>query len=131
MPRPGSHIVHPDLLDQLQSIDEDAMPDVGQIQRPGRTTDAGGGSTTAYTNVGDAVVMRVVPLARMRPSERQIASTITGETLAVLVFPAGTDVGLQDRVVVNGARTFEIVDDATAGQSYGVEVRMLAAQRGT
>jgi hypothetical protein len=127
-PRPNLDIVHSGMLDEIRGVANKARPDTAQITRPAHTTDAGGGSTVTYPTIATTAV-RVVPLSRMRPSEREVASRSQGERLVVLAFAHGTDVQLKDRVVISG-HTYEVVDDVAAGHSYEAEVRMLASEVG-
>lgn len=80
------------------------MTDTANIWRYTSTTDAGGGSTTAWTLDGTTPVMLAVPSA----AEREAAAQQGIEVTHVAVMPLDANVSRGDRLVI-GDVTIEVV----------------------
>lgn len=127
-PLPNSGVVHSNLLDQVDKVLATTRPDSAQIMRPGRVNGPSG-STTTDTPVGDPVDVRVSPISTLRGQERLTADQVQGTKLAVLAGPRGWDVRSADRIVVNGTRTFEVLE-VLGPHSYEPELRVVVDEVG-
>lgn len=80
------------------------MIDAANVWRRTRTTDAGGGYASTWTQVGTTPM----EAANASASERRIAAQEGVEITHTLNVPLGTDLRRGDRLVANGT-TYEVV----------------------
>jgi len=128
MPRPGSGVIHPDLLASIETVVGTARPDVAQVQRK---TIVNGPSGTSATPVdhGPPVGVRIVPATALTTAlERVVADRLAASKQVVIAFPSGHDVQANDLVIVNGTRTFDVLE-VIGPVSYEVERYVMATER--
>ncbi len=81
------------------------LPDTAAITRRTDARDAGGGVTTTWATVA-TVACRLQP--QKRPGiEAILAARTTSVMVSEILFPAGTDVAVRDRIVI-GSVTWEV-----------------------
>jgi hypothetical protein len=127
-PLPGSGVVHAELVDRVSGVAASTRPDSGQLRAPQRINGASG-QTVTWVDVGDPVDVRVSSTATLRGTERLVAEQVQGSKLAVIAGPSDWPVEAKHRIVVNGTRTFEVVE-ILGPQSYQPELRVVATEVG-
>jgi len=109
------------------------MPDSAAISRSVLSDDGAGGRLTTWSAVATGVDCRLTKVS-LRDIQRLAGSQAFGDqtervdvskTIRI-VFPAETDVRVDDRIVVNG-QTYQVLD-VNAGMSYEVHREVLAVQ---
>lgn len=114
MPRPGTPIVHPDLLGSLEQVG--MMPQTVTVQTPTSTRDAIGTATSTWAALSAQatdVAARVAPAQRGGPTGqgREVrAPDGTWVEATHIVVPVEPIVGVDEtmRVAVSGGSTFEV-----------------------
>jgi hypothetical protein len=85
-----------------------SLSDTGNVVRGSFTSDAGGGGTIAWT-AGSALPCRIDPLTQTGGREQLVAGRVSDRATHVVTVPPGTVADTDDRFVVSGRGTFEIV----------------------
>lgn len=80
-----------------------ALPETGTVKRPSRASDGAGGERTTLNTVVASVACRLEPPGFATRAVVEIYSArIGGRQTTVVVFPAGTDVEVDDQAVIGG-----------------------------
>lgn len=99
-----------------------ALPSSGQIQRATTASDGAGGRTRSFATVA-TVACRVTPQGG---SEAERSDRMRDKEAYKVAFPAGTDIRIDDRIVVDGLTL--AVEERKAPASVEVE-RIVIASR--
>lgn len=91
-------------LSMLQRHAEHALIDTCDIYRRVRVDDGAGGYTYTDSVVGDNVICRLTPVRNDFEQERLIAATLGSDISWILSLPVGTNITLNDYVVMDGHR---------------------------
>lgn len=99
-----------------------ALDKTGVVSRV-TTTRSYSGQSETVTLIG-TYPCRVAPYSRVgRGEEEIIAQRISTEMIWAITFPLGTVIKAEDRIVVNGLNTYEVIIPITP-RSYEVAVRV-------
>ncbi len=95
-------------VERLSSV---LFDQTAQIVRPTSASDGMGGETTTYPPLETipTVPCRVTPGDLLPREELGSGPRLSVVQHWILSFPAGTDVQSEDRIVVGGSRTFEVI----------------------
>lgn len=96
----------------MRAAQQELMPDLATIEVMATAADGYGGQSRTWAAIPGTVPCRVMPTP---PAPREAAGQLSPDLSVILTLPAGTDVGIGDRVVVEGVR-YEI-RSAPAGGS--------------
>lgn len=92
----------------LRRYAEHALIGRCDIQRRTRTTDGAGGFTASYATVYSNVKCRISPVRNDFQQERVIAERLGASTSWILSLPVGTDIKLNDRVIIASSNPLEV-----------------------
>lgn len=111
-------------LTAIQGIQTAALPATATIRRLTRTSDGGGGYTTAWANVATGVACR----AAMRSQPLSLLSANQEAVLAdwVVTLPAGTAVQAEDEIVIGG-RTLVVIGSVVG--PWATSLRLACVER--
>jgi len=90
----------------MRSMQAQGLPETVIIQRCSLESDGAGGSVETWTEAGS--VGGRIGLIGKSEQERMIAERLGISQGYMVTLPAGTDIGEQDRLTIDG-RTFEVV----------------------
>jgi head-tail adaptor len=93
-------------LAELTAVDLSFMDKTATIQSPTATDDGAGGTSTSWTTTA-TVPCRIGPLNQAY-AELVVDALQTTQSFWTIDLPAGTDVGMHQRILVDG-RTFAVV----------------------
>ena len=91
-----------------------SLPDSATVKRRTLTSDGAGGFTESWATQA-TVACRLAP-SGLSPAERVISDKVTATSTWTITMPALTDVGVADRIVIGGSRTFEVVGVLTSSE---------------
>jgi hypothetical protein len=112
------------LVNGLRPVAEQFLPDTATVRRA-TVTSGSGGVVLTWADYLTGVACRVSPLANQATEALGGTAGTTAVASWAITLPAGTDVTVKDRIVVN-ARTFEVA--RAGGRSYEVARRLVCRE---
>lgn len=109
----------------LRARAEAALPERATIRRATMAADGRGGQTLSWATVATDVPARLAAASTRVRTEMALAGKAAFLSPWTITLPAGTDVGVRDRIVID-ARQFEITLVSTI--SYEVARRVAATE---
>jgi head-tail adaptor len=91
-------------IERMQAVGDAHLAGTAVIQRPTAVSDAGGGGSVTWANVG-TVTARFAPLSSS--GESIDGERMEPETDAIITIPAGTTIRAEDRIV-SESRTYAV-----------------------
>lgn len=90
------------------------MPDIASISRPTAVSDGMGGETRTFTSgsLSGSAACRVDQVSGYHAVVRLLGDRISGRELYVISFPYGTDVRIDDHIIVGG-QTYQVMATIT------------------
>ncbi len=112
------------LVNGLRPVAEQFLPDTATVRRA-TVTSGSGGVVLTWADYLTGVACRVSPIATGASESLGAAAGTAAVSNWAITLPAGTDITVKDRVVVN-ARTFEVT--RAGGRSYEVARRLICRE---
>jgi head-tail adaptor len=113
-------------IDSMQAVGDAHLAGTAVIQRATAVSDAGGGGSLTWANVG-TVSARFAPVISTGTTNEDVqGGRMTAEVDSIVTVPAGTDVRVTDRLVSGG--TFEVTN-VRSPQTWEINRRVEATLR--
>ena len=110
-------------IDQARDSFDESLPSVGLVQHRTAASDGRGGEVESYSS-GTALACRLLPMGAREAQGREEASGHKAASWWHLLFPAGSDVRVTDRVEVDG-ESYEVLEHIDA-RSQSLVMRVSA-----
>jgi head-tail adaptor len=109
-------------ISRMRGVGDAHLAGTAVIQRATSVSDAGGGGSVTWANVG-TVVARFAPVVSASTADEDVeGGRMTPDIDAVITVPAGTDVRTSDRIV-SQSRTYEVTTVRTP-QTWEINRRL-------
>jgi hypothetical protein len=110
-------------IDQARDSFDESLPSTGLVKHRTGTSDGRGGQSETY-DAGTAIDCRLLPMNARESQGREEATGHKSASWWYLLFPAGSDVRVTDRVVLDG-QTYEVLEHIDA-RSQSLVMRVSA-----